>query len=242
MRIAILSDIHANCVALDTVLADCRADQPDRIVCLGDLATDGPQPRQVIERLRQRSVPVVMGNMDAWVLTPKPRKPKTDRVRRIVEIQQWVLAQLTAADLEFLRSLKPTVTLPLDQGGGQSLLCYHGSPRSYDEGISPGMADEEVVAAIAGYEGAVLAGGHTHTQMLRPMGSALILNPGSVGAPKCPPWAEYAVVTWGDGRVQVDLRRLAVDVDRAIEAARASGMPHVDWWVQDRMGVSLNGA
>lgn len=48
---------------------------------IGYDAPDGPQPRQVIERLRDLSVPVVMGNMDAWSLAPRFRKPESDRVR-----------------------------------------------------------------------------------------------------------------------------------------------------------------
>lgn len=52
MRIAIISDIHGNSVALESVLSDLQAEHIDRVVCLGDIATDGPQPREVIARLK----------------------------------------------------------------------------------------------------------------------------------------------------------------------------------------------
>lgn len=237
MRVGIISDIHGNCVALDGVLDDCSADQLDQLVCLGDLITVGPQPRQVIERLRDLSVPVVMGNMDAWALAPKFRKPKSNRARCIAEIQQWGVSQLTVSDQEFLRSLRATVQVLPSAEEGLGLLCYHESPRSYDEGISPGMSDEELVEALSGHRARVMVGGHTHTQMLRPFEDISIVNPGSVGAPKSPAWSEYAVIELKPGQQHVELRRLQMDVEAAVEAANDSCMPNVEWWAQDRAGV-----
>src|SRR3990167_8840304 len=69
MRIAVFSDIHGNGLALEAVLADIQAKAPDRLVCLGDAIQGGPQPAQVVRRLRELQCPVVMGNADAWLLT-----------------------------------------------------------------------------------------------------------------------------------------------------------------------------
>ncbi len=52
MRIALISDIHANLIALEAALADLAQRRTDRIVCLGDVAANGPQPHEVVERLR----------------------------------------------------------------------------------------------------------------------------------------------------------------------------------------------
>ena len=69
MRLAVISDIHGNCFALDAVLADLRADlEPvDATVCLGDAIQGGPQPAETVARLRELGCPVVMGNADAWL-------------------------------------------------------------------------------------------------------------------------------------------------------------------------------
>ena len=64
-KIAILADIHGNLPALDAVLAQIDAEGIERVVCLGDVATLGPQPREVIARVRALGCPVVMGNTDA---------------------------------------------------------------------------------------------------------------------------------------------------------------------------------
>lgn len=71
MPVAIISDIHGNLIALDAVLNAIAARKIQQIICLGDVAATGPQPREVIARLKQINCPVVMGNMDDWLLKPK---------------------------------------------------------------------------------------------------------------------------------------------------------------------------
>ena len=68
MRIALVADVPGNAVALDVVLARLDTEQPDHIVCLGDVATPGPDPIGVIGRLRALNCSVVMGNWDEWLL------------------------------------------------------------------------------------------------------------------------------------------------------------------------------
>ena len=70
MRIGLIADIHGNLFALDAVLAALARIGMDELICLGDVAALGPQPREVIERLRALRCPVVMGNTDAWHLDP----------------------------------------------------------------------------------------------------------------------------------------------------------------------------
>ena len=241
MRIAIIADLHANLVALEAALADIAALGADRIVCLGDVAATGPQPREVVERLRALGCATVMGNADAWLLDPPDDDPLEPDARRFAEIDRWCAAQLASDDLAFLRSFEPTVELELGDNG--ALLCFHGSPRSYDEIILATTPDEELEAMLEGRHAAVLAGGHTHAQMLRRFGEMLLINPGSVGLPyehnpatgqsRNPPWAEYAVVEATAGRLRVELRRTPVDAQAIVRAALASGMPHAEWWAQD---------
>lgn len=241
MRIAIIADIHANCVALDAVLADIEALQPEQIVCLGDVAATGPQPRQVIERLRALGCPVVMGNADAWLLDPQPFEADDQDMRRIEAIDGWCAAQLAPAELVYLRTFQPTIELLLGAGG--TLLCCHGSPLSNTDIIRATTPDDELERMLGDHRPTVLAGGHTHTQMLRRYRDLIVLNPGSVGLPfeqnsttgrtRNPPWAEYAVVDWGDGKLSIRLRRVPVDVAAIVQAARASDMPHAQWWASD---------
>ena len=81
MRIALISDIHGNRIALEAVLADIRREGIDSIVCLGDVAAHGPEPKETVDLLRTLDCPVVMGNADAGVFDT-PEGPPGD--------EEWV--------------------------------------------------------------------------------------------------------------------------------------------------------
>ena len=85
MRLAIISDIHGNLVALQTVLADIETARVDQIVCLGDVAANGAQPRDVIEKMRALGCPMVRGNTDEWFLAPQTFDPNSEKDRRLID-------------------------------------------------------------------------------------------------------------------------------------------------------------
>jgi putative phosphoesterase len=239
MTIALIADIHGNLAALDAVLDALTAESPDEIVCLGDVAATGPQPREVLRRLRELGCPVVMGNADAELLNPSPLVPETDEdSRRIADIDRWCAAQLDDADRAFLASFQPTVEISL--GEERSLLCCHGSPRSYDDVMVATTSDDDLDGMFAGHDATVIAGGHTHVRMLRAYRGREIVNPGSVGlayqffpdgSVRVPPWAEFALLSQSDtGAVSVDFRRVSYDRDATVRAMTERKMPHAAWW------------
>jgi putative phosphoesterase len=232
-RVAIISDIHGNGVALDAVLADIARDEVDNVICLGDLAAGGPQPDAVISRLRELDCQVVRGNADRWLLASLPPGGSTE-TRRLEEVVAWARTRLAAADWEYLAALPTTLHLSTD---GLDLFCFHGSPSADTDSLLATTPAAKVDQLLAGAPAAsVLAGGHTHLQMLRRHRAALLVNPGSVGLPldalstgaaALPAWAEYATVAVGAGDLEIVYRRVPVDVD-ALAAATAC-MPHRSW-------------
>src|SRR5262249_6355903 len=96
-RIAVISDIHGNAVALDVALADIERAGVDQIVCLGDAVQGGAQPAQTVARLRELGCPVVMGNADAWLLSGVDTGGETTTTEQEA-VRQWSLAQLSDAD------------------------------------------------------------------------------------------------------------------------------------------------
>jgi predicted phosphodiesterase len=245
MRAAIIADTHGNLISLDTVLAAIEAEGIEQIVCLGDVAGLGPHPRGVLDRLRDLSCPVVMGNADEFMLDPSlldpERHPDADELlRRLHDMERWCARQLHPEDLDYIRTFRPTVEIPI--GDGESLLCYHGSPRSNQEGIRASTPDTELAETLGDRRTAVMAGGHTHEQFFRRLDQTIIINPGSVGLPyetfqlggdRNPPWAEYAVLTRDDGRLEVDLLRVPVDQAAIRQAILESGMPHAEWFAAE---------
>jgi predicted phosphodiesterase len=233
VRVGLISDIHGNRLALDAVLAELEREAVDSVVCLGDVAV-GPQPREALTRVRELDCPVVLGNWDAAFVS-REMPPATGRIGAMVnEIHAWWGEQLSDDDRAFLETFSPH----LDVWFGVDGLCFHGSPRSYDDWILATTPDDEV-AGMVDRPKPLLVGGHTHVQMLRRWAGSLLVNPGSVGLPflaawpsevSIAPWAEYAIVTADDGRLHVDLRRTTFDVAALLAISRASGMPHAEWW------------
>ena len=236
MRFAFISDIHGILQSLELVLADLEQEKVDQIVCLGDVASFGPQPREVIVRLREMQIPIVMGNHDNYLLNPDLTKNHLPRLRAT---ELWCLKQLSAADLDFLRSFQPQLSFTLEPD--TTLLCYHGSPRSNEEFLYPDTPAETLDGIFGGQPAQVLVGGHTHVQMVTQHNDMTLINPGSVGTPFEHPAsgtdrrihrrAEYAVVDMTDGRLTVNLHRLPIDFDQLAETARASGLPDVEHWL-----------
>jgi predicted phosphodiesterase len=240
MRVGLIADIHGNLVALDAVLADLERAQVDHVVCLGDVAW-GPQPRQTLERLRALSYPTIMGNTDDELFHLPSETPTDEGARVTLDIARWCAAQLSPADLAYLRTFQPILELSL--GAEHTLLCFHGSPRSFHDIIRSTTAEDDLAGMLAGFSATVMAGGHTHEQMLRRYRETIIVNPGSVGLPvergpgadqaRNPPWAEYALVSQENGVLRIELRRVPVDVGTIVRAIRESGMPHADLYAQD---------
>jgi putative phosphoesterase len=234
MRIGLIADIHGNCLALDVVLAELARDQVDEIICLGDVAALGPQPREVLARLQEIGCPVVMGNTDAWLAAWPPARAISPEV---FAKSEWCMAQLSADDLAYIRAFPPVIARSL--GNGTTLLCVHGSPRSYDDDLRSTTPPDMLDLMLDGADATIIVGGHTHLQMVRRHGTMQLINPGSVGLPgvgPAPPyntdvhWAEYAVLAVQGGRTEISLRRTLLDVPAMIAVAEASGMPHVAVW------------
>jgi predicted phosphodiesterase len=234
MRVAVISDIHGNCVALDAVLADLRDRRVDQVACLGDAIQGGPQPAETTARLQDMACPIVMGNADAWLLTSEDTGAEPLREEQRV-VREWSLARLSPEQRAFIGGFQPTITL--DLGAGQRLLCFHGSPASFDDIVFPDTPSDEA-ARLLGQSGAqFLCGGHTHVQQIRRLGTALFFNPGSVGLAfgdrqsinnaGFDPWAEYAILTVGpEGGSSLEFRRVPFDVAALIRAYESSGRPH----------------
>jgi predicted phosphodiesterase len=234
LRVALFSDVHGNAVAFDAFLADLERQEVDHVVCLGDHAQGGAQPAECLERLRELGCPAAMGNSDHFLLTLDFGHEAVTEPQ--IETARWAQAQLREELLEFHRSFEPTVRLELS--GGRALLAFHASPRSIEEILGPWLEEERWREPFEGVDATVLAGGHTHLQWTRRLGERYYVNPGSVGLAydhnqpeesfRADPYAEYAIVSLGDGAVGVEFRRVAFDADAVVAAIEASGMPYPD--------------
>jgi putative phosphoesterase len=234
MRLALISDIHGNHIALDAVLADIERSAVDTIVCLGDVAMMGSQPDEVLTTLRTRNIPTVMGNTDAWIIDDTTDDPD------IPTLPRWGRTRISAENIAFARTFKPTIEIALP--GGRTLLACHATPRNYDEVLIASTPRAAATEMLGGVHADLIAGGHTHVAFLRQIDQQRFINPGSVGLPGIGPtsdelprnrdvdWAEYAIVDAAEDRASVEFRRLPVDLAAILSSAREVGMPDLDWW------------
>ena len=223
MRLLLVSDLHGNELALDAVLADGRTAGFDQLICLGDVATLGPRPSAVLGRLRELGCPCILGNHDEFMLDA-PLVRSYSEFPVIVSSVDATREALSADELAFIGTFQRTLTLG-------DVFLYHGTPRSNMEDLLATTPPERVDEMLDGKRAVVLAGGHTHVQMMRQHKGMLLVNPGSLGLPfreyasggppVILPFAEYAIVDARADGVSVDLRRVALD--RKALAAQLEG-------------------
>ena len=237
MRIGLIADIHGNLHALDAVLAELDRIAVDRIVCLGDVASPGPWPAEVVALLMEREIPCVLGNTDQWLLAETPASVSDTQYMN--EINEWAVARLSDAMVDWLRAMPMRRMLRV---GPEALACWHGSPRSTMETVSSLTPANALDALLADVDADIVACGHTHVQMLRRTESTTLINPGSVGLggtgpgtsdlphPQPVSGAEFAVLEPGTAGVSVCFHHIELDIAAMLEAAGTTGMPHLTAW------------
>ncbi|HEU5219982.1 MAG TPA: metallophosphoesterase family protein [Gemmatimonadales bacterium] len=235
MRLALISDIHANLPALEAVLADIASRHGDATYHLGDLVGYAPWPNEVIAMIRAHDIPGVAGNYDSTVATSykhcgcKYEDPKQEAQAH--ESFQWTLQHTDPAGKAFLGGLP--FRLDLRNGGGHlpgtSLILVHGTPTLNTVYWTEDRPDEFSLR-MAGHAGAragdVIAFGHTHKPWHREIDGIHFVNTGSVGRPKDGDWrAGYVLLTMENETVRAEVVRVEYDVQRAMEGIRASSLP-----------------
>jgi len=234
MRVAILSDIHGNLIALNAVLKDLeRQGNADHIVVTGDMFAFGSAPGEVLALLQQLPrARFLLGNTDRYLLERSyPSAPNgSDWQAQLLLSFHWTAERLGGDGFRFLRGLPSS---QLIQEGPWQLLAVHGSPRSDEEGLTGKTAAEEFEEMPIGPQVRVVACGHTHVPMDRTVRGVRVVNVGSVGLPfDGDPRACYALILnlTGNGAsaTQVTLRRVTYDVEKAVEHFYAVNHPAAD--------------
>lgn len=208
MDVAVISDVHANLVALDAVLEDI--DGPEEIVCAGDVIGYNPWPAECIERLRELEVPTISGNHDRMLTSGRDFGANSMAQAGIRHARETC----SEDELAWLEEL-PVERTEFDG----RLKLVHGHPDAPDRYTYP----EDFGPHLLGEEG-VLVMGHTHVQGAEAYEEGIVMNPGSVGQPRDrDPRAAYAVVDLDS--MDVELRRVEYDIERVVEEIEKVGLP-----------------
>jgi predicted phosphodiesterase len=235
MRIAAVSDIHGNLLALDAVLEDIRIQGADVIVNLGDLVSGPLQPRETAARLIALHAPTIRGNHERYVLRADPaRMGPSDR---------YAFETLLDEQRDWIASLPATAWLQ------DSVLLVHGTPRSDEEYFLETVTEHgcraattsEILERTGDIQASLILCGHTHVpRAVLLEDGRTIVNPGSVGLQayqSCDPFphrietgsahARYALIERRGAGWKADLRGVAYDWNTAAELALQRD--RIDW-------------
>lgn len=115
MKIAFISDIHGNAVALENVLADIHKKKVDKIYVLGDLCYRCPEPRRSLDLIRALHTEVIKGNADEWVVRGVGRGEVPEKVFEMMNLErEWIVSQLEQSDLDYLEKLPTQLNLNIE--------------------------------------------------------------------------------------------------------------------------------
>jgi len=230
LRIAVISDIHSNLVAFETVIANLP--EHDQLFCLGDMVGYGPQPNEVLERLRALHPTVVLlGNHDYAVATGD----STGFSPHAAVAVQWTRRHMKQENSSYLLDLRPSAILEVE---GVPLGLFHGSPRDpLTEYIFPGIPEPVAKMMIQKAGVKVVLLGHTHMPMLYPFEGKMLGNPGSVGQPRDgDPRASFAMLTISEGKMSFDIKRVEYEIDSVADNIKSAGLPE---FLAERLYVGM---
>ncbi|MNI02790.1 phosphodiesterase [compost metagenome] len=237
--IAIISDIHGNVTALETVLADIRQHQISRIFCLGDLVGKGPNSDRAVDLIREHCEKVVRGNWDEFIAGESE-----------LELIKWHQALLGTERLAYLSALPFSIEFWMS---GRYIRLFHASPRSVNERVQPWddlelreslfepseLCSSQLPADVAGY-------GDIHGAYLQHLAGKTLFNAGSVGNPLDLTQASYVIVegNYGSGDpapLNIQFVRVPYDIERAVQQAVDSQMPHLEPYIKELRTAEYRG-
>jgi len=233
VRLALLSDIHANWAALEAVWGDIQRQHVDAVYSLGDNVGYGPNPQEVVAFLHHHGVPSVQGNHERGLTDPASRAWFNPHARKTLEQTRKLL------DAKWLEVLATYPMFRIVHGAR----LVHGSPPDSAHTYLFEWQEEDLPDLFAAFPEPLCFVGHTH-ELIRvhfaegraernvmsrgvlPLerGSRYVLNIGSVGQPRDGDnRAKYAI--WDTRQETVDVRFVAYDIQDTVDRILARGLP-----------------
>ena len=217
MVLGVVSDIHANVIALEAVLEELKRHGAETILCLGDLVGYGPSPNETIELVRSENLLCTLGAADERIAFDFARQ-KLPREGVADATLEWTRTVIEPRHVEFLRGLPVQQRLNTPAG---RLRFFHGSPESPTERINLNQDPIRLGQLLERNRSSILVCGGTHVPFARQIPKGWVVNPGSVGLSlNGEPGADYALLRIGEGgevevamdKVEYDFAAVAFDI------------------------------
>jgi putative phosphoesterase len=241
-KIAVISDIHGNIAALESITADISTRQVDGVINLGDHVSGPLWPKETIQYLMARNWVNILGNHDRQLINQNPKDHgHSDR---------YAFERLNSTEMDWLRSLPSSMQLQDD------FLLIHGAPGSdstyfletVERGRTRLATPTEIKKRLGETQARIILCGHTHVpRLVEASENISIINPGSVGLQayedQLPEYyvtengshhARYAILEYKSGQWNVEFILVPYEYQKAAEQARKNG--RLDWEIALQSG------
>lgn len=218
--LGLISDVHANVLALEAVIAELRRQGAQSIICLGDVVGYGPSPNETIELLRQENILCALGAADEQVAFDfaRSRKPRAGVAD---EILAWTRSVIEPQHITFLRSLPPQLRLNTAQG---RLRARHGTLGAGHIDLNQNALG--LTQLLETQRCKILTVGGSHVPFYQALSAGWIINPGSVGLSlNGEPGADYALLKFTEYGLEVSMDKVEYDFAAVAFDIVAWGLP-----------------
>ncbi|AOT68930.1 metallophosphoesterase family protein [Geosporobacter ferrireducens] len=232
MKIAVISDIHANVEAFKAVIDHMKQQGVEKVIFLGDLVMNGPCPKEVLTMINDLNPIVwIKGNTDNWFEEIDSNfKPNNEREEYIYSLYQYANERLNNEEIRMLLSKPEKQLIEIE---GVRILCVHGSHKSISEPIgimTPLVNIEQLVTEI---DADILLCGHTHMPYYASFKGKKIINVGAVslsldGEAK----ASYEILEIKQKNIICTSFKIDYDLEKTINCAILNKFPYVDLYIK----------
>ncbi len=224
MILGLISDVHANVMALEAVIEELKVQGAETILCLGDLVGYGPAPNETIDLIRRESVLCTLGAADERIAYAFARR-KLPRHGVADEILEWTREVIEPRHVHFLQTLPVQQRIHTPAG---RLRFFHGTAEDPGERLNLNQDPLSLAKLLKHHRCNILASGSTHVPFYRKVATGMVVNPGSVGLSlNGEPGADYALLTISEEAIQVKMDKVEYDFAAVAFDIVAWGLPTV---------------
>lgn len=231
MRLAFLSDIHGNAVALDAVLEDISKRNVERIIVLGDISYRGPEPKRALELVKSLNADVIKGNADEWVVRGiKEGEVAESALQLMNKERRWIYERLEEEDIRYLDELPSEVKLEADD---IVIHAFHATPDSLFDVVQPFESDKTLIDKMMKSDADIFIFAHIHKPFIRYIEGKCLMNTGSIGLPfDGLTKSSYAIVDIKNGSFETSIIRVDFDLAKVIKQYQEEDYPNSEQMIK----------
>ncbi|AYA77595.1 YfcE family phosphodiesterase [Bacillus sp. Y1] len=236
MKLAFISDIHGNAIALDAVLEDIKEKHVDKVFVLGDICYRGPEPQRALDLVRELDCEVIKGNADEWVVRGVQRGEVPDHALELMNKERdWIVSNLSHESVNYLRELPSQLNFEVE---GVRIYAFHATPDSLFDVVPPDVSDDKIIEKLITQEADLYIYAHIHKPYIRFISGKCIVNIGSVGLPfDGVSKASYCIVEINKDSIQTSNVRVSYDLQKVVDQYKNVAYPNAEMM----SNVVLNG-